>query len=192
VSEQPSSEVWLVRHGETEWSRSGRHTSRTDLPLTTAGEEAATRLANVLSGQTFALVLTSPRQRALRTAVLAGFPQAEPTDDLVEWDYGRYEGLTTVQIRKERPEWEIWTDGAPEGESPDQVQARVDRVIARCRSIEGRCLLFAHGHVLRTLAARWIEQSVALGEHLPLDTARVSVLSTDRGSPTLDRWNAEH
>jgi broad specificity phosphatase PhoE len=189
--DQAAPEVWLVRHGETEWSRSGRHTGRTDLPLTTEGEAAAGRLVEVLHAQTFALALSSPLQRAQRTAALAGFPDVELTDDLVEWDYGRYEGLTRDEIRSEHPGWEIWTHGGPEGESPEQVQARVDRVIERCRAVEGRCLLFAHGHVLRALAARWIEHPVTLGEYLRLDTSRVSVLSIDRGTPVLDRWNSE-
>jgi broad specificity phosphatase PhoE len=187
-------EVWLVRHGETEWSRSGRHTGTTDLPLTRAGEVAATALRPLLAGTPFDLVLCSPRQRARHTAELAGLadlPTFRIDDDLVEWDYGAYEGRTRVDIHEERPDWSIWSDGAPHGESPDQISNRVDRVIARCRETCGRVLLVAHGHVLRTLAARWIAQPVTVGAHLPLDTAKVCVLSYDRGTPTLDRWNAD-
>lgn len=185
------SEVWLIRHGETEWSRDGRHTGRTDLPLTERGEADAKALSDILRGQAFELVLSSPRQRAMRTATLSGFSDPIVTDDLVEWDYGEYEGITRTEIHQHDPDWSIWEHGAPAGETPDQVRDRVDRVIARCRATTGRCLLFAHGHVLRTLAARWIAQPVSLGEHLPLDTAKISVLSFDRGSPTLDRWNAD-
>lgn len=183
-------EVWLIRHGETEWSRSGRHTGTTDLPLTADGEAEAESLRDMLAGMTFDQVLSSPRQRARRTAELAGLGDVELSDDLVEWDYGDYEGRTRVDITDERPDWSIWTDGAPGGETPDEISARVDRVIAGCRTTGGRCLLLAHGHVLRALAARWIEQPVEVGAHFPLDTGKVCVLSYDRGTPTLDRWNA--
>lgn len=183
-------EVWLIRHGETEWSRSGRHTGTTDLPLTERGEADARKLGDMVAGMSFDLILTSPRQRARRTAELAGITDYEVTEDLVEWNYGEYEGRTRVDIHEERPDWSIWTDGAPGGESPEEIRDRVDRVVARCRDAGGRCLLFAHGHVLRTLSARWIEQPVTVGAYLPLDTAKVCVLSFDRGTPTLDRWNA--
>jgi broad specificity phosphatase PhoE len=185
-------EAWLVRHGQTEWSKAQRHTGLTDLELTDAGETDARELAPTLEKVSFDLVLTSPLKRARHTAALAGFPDAEPTVDLVEWDYGDYEGLTRVQIFDRDPDWSIWTDGCPGGELPPEVSTRVDRVIERCRAARGRTLLFAHGHVLRTLAARWIEQAVGVGEHLPLDTGSVSILSFDRGSPTLARWNAGH
>jgi broad specificity phosphatase PhoE len=193
-SKSPSAvalEVWLIRHGETEWSRDKRHTGRTDLPLTERGEADARALSEVLRALAFDLVLSSPRQRALRTATLAGFANPIVTDDLAEWDYGDYEGITRTAIHEQNPDWSIWTDGAPGGEAPGQVRDRVDRVIARCQATAGRCLLFAHGHVLRTLAACWLDQPVSLGEHLPLDTAKISVLGFDRGSPTLDRWNAD-
>jgi broad specificity phosphatase PhoE len=189
-NETPEPEVWLIRHGETEWSRSGQHTGVTDLPMTEAGEAAASALRAILGGTTFDLVLCSPRQRALRTAELAGFTVTHTEVDLAEWNYGDYEGRTRIDILDERPDWSIWTDGAPNGETPDQISARVDRVIAKCRAANGRVLLFAHGHVLRTLAARWIAQPVTVGAHLPLDTAKVCVLAYDRGVPTLDRWNA--
>ncbi|MBA3233069.1 MAG: histidine phosphatase family protein [Propionibacteriales bacterium] len=184
-------EVWLVRHGETEWSKSGRHTGATDLPLTPVGESAARSLRPLLTQTSFARVLCSPRQRARQTAELAGIAEPEIHHDLVEWDYGDYEGRTRVDIQDERPGWSIWTDGAPQGESPEDISSRVDRVIATCRRVDGRVLLLAHGHVLRTLAARWIEQPATVGAHLPLDTAKVCVLSYDRGTPTLDRWNAD-
>ena len=189
-SETSDPEVWLIRHGETEWSLSGQHTGITDLAMTETGEAAAKALRDILAGTSFDLILCSPRQRARRTAELAGFDHVHIEQDLVEWDYGDYEGRTRAAIHEDRPDWSIWTDGAPNGETPAQVQARVDRVIGKCRAAGGRALLFSHGHLLRTLAARWIAQPVAVGAHLPLDTAKVSVLAYDRGIPTLDRWNA--
>ena len=183
-------EVWLVRHGETEWSKAGRHTSRTDLPLLPEGEAAAEALAPRLRDVDFALVLVSPRQRAVRTADLAGLRGYRIEPDLVEWDYGRYEGLTRVEIRKDDPDWSIWDAGAPAGESPADIANRVDRVIKQIRSVNGRVLLVAHGHILRALSVRWIAQPVDLGENLPLDTAKICVLSTDRGTPTIETWNA--
>jgi broad specificity phosphatase PhoE len=188
--EPESSEVWIVRHGETEWSKSGQHTGTTDLPLTPKGEQDAVALAPALAGVHFDLVLCSPRQRARRTAELAGIHSPDLTDDLAEWDYGDYEGRTRLDIQADRPEWSVWTDGCPGGESPEQVSQRVDRVIARVHDTEGRVLLFAHGHILRALAARWLTQPVALGAHLELVTGRVSVLGHDRGTPTLELWNA--
>ena len=190
VADEAEPEVWLIRHGETEWSRSGRHTGVTDLPMTESGEESARSLRDLLADVSFDLVLCSPRRRARRTAELAGFTDVDIEDDLVEWDYGDYEGRTRVDIHEERAEWSVWNDGAPGGETPPQMSARVDRVIARCRAAEGRVLLFSHGHLLRSLAARWIAQPVSVGAHLPLDTAKVCVLGYDRGLPTLNRWNA--
>ncbi len=184
-------EVWLVRHGETEWSKSGQHTGTTDLPLTSDGEKAAQALRPLLTSTPFDLVLCSPRQRARHTADLAGVTDLQIEDDLVEWNYGDYEGRTRIDIQQDRPDWSIWTDGAPNGESPDEIGRRVDTVIATCRANGGRVLLIAHGHVLRTFAARWIQQPVTVGAHLPLDTAKLSVLSYDRGTPTIDRWNAD-
>ena len=183
-------EVWLVRHGETEWSSLGQHTGLTDVPLTAGGERQAAALRDRLASVRFDLVLTSPLQRARRTAELAGFPDAEVVDDLVEWNYGDYEGRTTVAVHEESPEWYLWTDGAPGGESPSDVAARVNRVIARCRATQARCLIFAHGHSLRSLSARWVEQPIELGAHLDLHTARVSILADDRGIPTIERWNS--
>ena len=183
-------EVWLVRHGETEWSNQHKHTGLTDVPLTARGEQKAAELRPRLADLPFDLVLTSPLQRARHTAELAGYADAEATADLVEWDYGEYEGRTSAAVHRERPDWYLWTDGAPGGETPEDMIARVERVIERCRATGGRCLLFAHGHVLRSLAARWVAQPIELGAHLDLETARVSILADDRGIPTIERWNS--
>ncbi len=176
VSDSPAAgpRVWLVRHGETEWSRAHRHTSVTDLPLTEAGEQTAVALRERLAGQTFARVLTSPRVRARRTAELAGFPDARVDEDLVEWDYGDFEGMSTARIRETVPGWTIWTHASPGGESADAVAARLDRLIARVRAVDGDVLLFSHGHALRALAARWLGQPVSAGAWFLPDTATVS------------------
>lgn len=188
--EDPTQEMWLVRHGETEWSRDHRHTSRTDLPLTEKGIEVAGTLKDRLAGSEFELVLTSPRQRARRTAELAGFgAEARNDDDLVEWEYGDYEGITTQEIRKTVPEWTVWTHGAPGGESAAHVTERLDRVVARVRESGGRTLVFGHGHALRALAARWIEQPVQTGRFLRLDTATICTLGYERDTPVVLRWN---
>jgi probable phosphoglycerate mutase len=190
--EQPAEredQVWLVRHGETEWSKSGRHTSTTDLPLTAEGEQIAAELKKRLTGEQFDLVLTSPRQRARRTAVLAGFGDAVVDDDLVEWNYGDYEGITTAEIRKKVPGWTVWDDPVPNGESPEQVAARLDRVIQRIAAVDGDVLIFGHSHALRALTARWLELDVTEGRHFVLGTATVSVLGWERGSPAINRWN---
>lgn len=179
-----------MRHGPTEWSRDHRHTSVTDLPLLPEGEEAARDLAPRLSGTRFAAVLTSPRTRARRTAELAGFPDAETDEDLAEWAYGDYEGVTTEQIRESVPGWTVWTHPCPGGESAAQVAARLDRVVARVRSLDGPVLLFGHGHALRVLAARWLGLEAADGRHLRLDTATVSVLGHERETPVVQRWNS--
>lgn len=184
------SELWLVRHGQTEWSRDGRHTSTTDLPLLPEGEEVAAGLRERLADVDFAQVLTSPRLRARRTAELAGFADAEVDADLVEWDYGDYEGITTPQIRESVPGWTIWSHPCPGGESAEAVGARLDRVVARARAVEGRTLAVAHGHSLRALAARWLALPVSEGRLLRLDTSTVSVLGFERESPVVLRWNA--
>jgi len=186
-----SDEVWLVRHGETEWSRDGKHTSHTDLDLTGDGVEVAQRLRNRLSGTSFDLVLTSPLLRATHTAELAGFPDAVPEPDLVEWDYGDYEGLTTDEIRETVPDWTIWSHGARRGETEDAITQRLDRVVQRLVSQQGRCLLFGHGHSLRALAARWLELPVTEGARLYLQTATVSVLGYERETRVLVSWNAD-
>ena len=183
-------EVWLVRHGETEWSRDGRHTSTTDLPLTSDGETVAKGLQDRLDDTSFALVLTSPRDRARETARLAGHPEATVDPDLAEWDYGDLEGLTTEEIRERLPDWTIWRGPVPGGESADEVSDRLDRVVARCRETTGRVLLFGHGHSLRALSARWLGLPVYDGRLLKLDTATVSVLGYERDTPVVLRWNS--
>jgi probable phosphoglycerate mutase len=183
-------DVWLIRHGETEWSRAGRHTGRTDVELTALGRERASALAPRLAAVGFALVLTSPLRRAAETCALAGLADAAvDDDDLVEWDYGDYEGRTTETIREARPGWTLWADGVPGGETAAAVAARADRVIARCRGVEGPCALFAHGHVLRVLAARWLDQPPQAGGFYALDPASVSVLGWEREQPVIRRWN---
>ena len=179
----------MVRHGETEWSRSGRHTGTTDLPLTPAGEAAARALRPRLAGMTLARVLTSPLERARRTAALAGFENAVPDPRLAEWDYGEYEGVTTPEIRRSVPGWTIWTHGAPGGETAAQVAARLDAVIADIRATDGPVLVFSHGHALRALAARWLGLPVADGRLFMLDTGTVSVLGYEHDEPAVRRWN---
>jgi broad specificity phosphatase PhoE len=191
LEQEIEDQLWLVRHGETEWSRSGQHTSTTDLPLTEAGEAAARRLRQSLAGHEFAQVLTSPRQRAIRTAELAGFADAQVDEDLVEWAYGDYEGLTTAQIRENVPDWSIWTHVSPGGETADQVAERLDRVVAKARAVEGKTLVFAHGHSLRALTARWLGLDVAEGQRFVLDTSTISMLGVDRGTQVVRRWNVE-
>ena len=183
-------EVWLVRHGETEWSRDHRHTSTTDLPLTDVGEQVAAGLASRLADESFELVLASPRRRALHTAELSGHPHPEVTDDLVEWDYGDYEGVTTAEIRETVPGWTVWTHPVPGGESSAQVSDRLDRVVRRLAAVPGRALVFGHGHALRALAARWLGLEVADGRLLRLDTATVSVLGHERETRVVLRWNS--
>jgi broad specificity phosphatase PhoE len=183
-------EVVLVRHGETEWSRSGQHTGTTDIPLTDAGRAQAERLRAELEGRDFARVLTSPLGRAMETCRLAGLAdRAEVTDDLREWDYGEYEGITTPQIRERRPDWNLWRDGCPGGETADQVGARADRLIEPLRGLDGDAALFAHGHVLRVLAARWVGLPPEDGARLALSTATVSVLGWERETPVIRLWN---
>jgi probable phosphoglycerate mutase len=183
-------EVVLVRHGETEWSRTGRHTGRTDIPLTQRGRREAQAVGAGLRDRQFALVLTSPLERAAETCRLAGFGgRAVQRDELMEWDYGAYEGRKTVDIRKERPGWTLWRDGVPDGETAAQVGARVDRVIAELRSIDGDVLLFAHGHLLRVLAARWLGLKSDAGRLFALDPATISTLGSERETPVIRLWN---
>jgi broad specificity phosphatase PhoE len=182
-------EVVLVRHGETEWSRALRHTGRTDVPLTEAGKAQAELVGEALRGREFALVLASPLRRALETARLAGLPGAQPRDDLMEWDYGDYEGRLTAEIRREVPDWTIWRSGAPNGESPAQVGARADRVLEEVRSAGGDVLVFAHGHLLRALAARWLQLAPSEGRLFALDPATLSTLGHERESPVIRTWN---
>ena len=182
--------VWLVRHGETDWSRRRLHTSVTDVPLTEIGVGAARELGAKLAGRSFALVLTSPRLRARRTAELAGFPDAFSEDDLAEWAYGEYEGISTAEIRRTVPGWTIWSHPAPGGETPEQMRDRVDHVIARVRAVDGDSLLFGHAHSLRALAARWLGEDVRDGRLYRLDTGTLSVLGFERETPVIERWNA--
>ncbi|MER6564088.1 histidine phosphatase family protein [Streptomyces sp. NPDC001027] len=190
-------DLLLVRHGETEWSRSGQHTSWTDLPLTAHGEEQAKSLVPLLSGRTFALALASPLHRATHTARLAGVPGVVPEPDLHEWDYGGYEGVTTVDIHRTRPTWDLWTDGVPPGpqghpgESPDEVGRRADRVLERVGPAlaRGDVVLVAHSHFLRVLTARRLGLPPVEGRLFQLATATVSRLSTEHGRPVIAEWN---
>ena len=183
-------ELWIIRHGETEWSRDGLHTSHTELELTAEGEEVARRLAERLEGVEFDLVLSSPRLRARRTAELAGFTDVQLDEDLTEWDYGDYEGLTTPEIRETVPGWTVWKDPCPGGETAEQVSQRLDRVVTKVRADGGRVLVFSHGHASRALAARWLDQPVQEGRLFKLDTATISVLAYERESPAVARWNS--
>ena len=193
-------ELLLVRHGETEWTLARRHTSYTDLPLTANGEEQARAVAAVLARHTITLTLTSPLQRARRTAELAGLRHAQIEPNLHEWDYGGYEGLTSSDIRSRRPGWTLWTDGVAtgpdhhRGETPQQVGARADRVLARIRpllddSAPGDVVLVAHGHLLRVLTARWLGLAADGGRYFRLDTGTLSLLGTEHGEPVINRWN---
>lgn len=183
-------EIVVVRHAETEWSRDGRHTGRTDVPLTERGRAKARELGPALAGREFGLVLTSPLERAAETCRLAGFGErAEMRDELVEWDYGEYEGRKTVEIRERRPGWTLWRDGVPGGETSDEVASRVDRVIAELRSASGDALVFSHGHLLRVLAARWIGLDASAGRLLALDAGSVCLLGYERETAVVRRWN---
>jgi probable phosphoglycerate mutase len=183
--------IVVVRHGETEWSANGKHTSRTDLALTERGRERALALASVLAEWSFSLVLTSPLRRARETCELAGLGEAaELCEDLREWDYGDYEGLTTPEIRVERPDWSLWRDGCPGGEMPDQVGERADRALARLRSADGDAVAFAHGHILRVLTGRWLGMPTAAGARFALAAGGVGELGFERETEVLRRWNA--
>jgi broad specificity phosphatase PhoE len=183
-----SSRVWLMRHGETAWSLSGQHTSRTDLPLTEQGESRAVALGKALAGRKFARVFSSPMLRARETCRLAGYTP-EITEDLHEWDYGAYEGLTTGEIQKTAPGWTIWTGAVPGGESIAQVSARADRVVAMALAAEGDVACFSHGHMLRVLASRWLELEPDSGRLLALSTGSVSVLDWEHTTRVLQSWN---
>ena len=192
LHDNPLGTVILVRHGETAWSKSGQHTSVTDLPLTPVGEEAAKKLRKVLALQDFRLVLSSPRQRATRTCELAGLAsRMEVSNDLAEWFYGDYEGLTTSQIREKAPGWTVFTQPCPGGETAEQVATRLDRVIARIRQAGGTSVVFAHGHCLRVFAARWLELPPNEARHFVLQTATLSELGYERETPVVHRWNAD-
>jgi len=186
----PDREIVLVRHAETEWSREGRHTGRSDIPLTDRGRASARALAGRLRGRSFALVLVSPLRRARETCELCGLgAQAQERAELMEWDYGDYDGLTTAEILGRRPGWELWRDGCPGGETPALVGARADRVIAELAGVAGDVALFSHGHMLRVLGARWIELAPAEGARLGLSTAALCALGYERETAVLSRWN---
>jgi len=188
---EPKQEIWLMRHGETEWSASGAHTSRTDLPLLPSGIKQAEELKIKLHGRKFALVLVSPMQRARETCRLAGYADhAEIIEDLMEWDYGLYEGRSTAQIRQDRPNWSLWRDGVLQGESVDHVGMRVKRIINRCAQVDGDVALFAHGHVLRILTAVWLDLPPADGKLFALNTATISVLGYEHEYKVIRRWNS--
>jgi broad specificity phosphatase PhoE len=182
--------IHLVRHGETEWARSGRHTGRTDVPLTEFGRRQAIAIRRKLAGRSFALVLSSPLSRALETARLAGFgDRVEVDPDLREWDYGVYEGRSSAEIRESIPGWSVWTHPIEEGETVDQVGRRADRVIERLQATDGDIVLFGHGHQLRILTARWLGLPPATGRAFALSTATVSVLGWERETPVIEAWN---
>jgi broad specificity phosphatase PhoE len=185
-----AAEIVLIRHGETEWSRMLRHTGRTDVPLTPLGRRQAELVGEALAGRQFALVLTSPLERARETCSLAGFGRrAQSRDDLAEWDYGDFEGRTTAEIREELPSWTLFGDGVPNGESVEQVGERADRILAEAAGTEGDVLLFAHGHILRVLAARWLGLEPRDGRLFALDPATLSALGHEREQPVLRVWN---
>ncbi|HEY1688121.1 MAG TPA: histidine phosphatase family protein [Solirubrobacteraceae bacterium] len=189
MSSEPG-EILLVRHAETEWTKSGQHTGRTDIPLTETGREAARALAPQLAHRDFAAVLVSLLQRARETSELCGLSgQAEPLPELMEWDYGDYEGLTSAQIAEQRPGWSLWRDGCPAGERAADVGERADAVIARLDAIRGDVAIFSHGHMLRVLGARWIELDPACGARLLLSPGGLSVLGHEHGARALGRWN---
>lgn len=186
----PTNRVVLVRHGETEWTKSGQHTGRQDIPLTEEGRRQASLLRARLGPWSFARVWTSPLSRALDTCTLAGLgDRAEADPDLMEWDYGTYEGRKRPDILREAPGWSLWRDGCPGGEKPEQIGARADRILARVRAVDGDVALFAHGHVLRVITARWLGQPVAFGAHIALSTASVSTLGQENTTDALWLWN---
>jgi broad specificity phosphatase PhoE len=186
----PKHQLWLIRHGETEWSRSGAHTGRTDLPLTERGKQRAESVGRLLHGRPFSLVLTSPLQRARETCRLAGYGgQAIIDNDLQEWDYGDYEGRSSADIQKRRPGWDLWKDGVVNGETVEQVAARAQRVIHRTLDVDGDCALFAHGHILRILAACWLHLPPNAGSLFALDTATISTLGWEHDTHVIRQWN---
>jgi probable phosphoglycerate mutase len=190
VNEKRTPRVFIIRHGETDWSLNGRHTGRTDIGLTEHGRELASRLGKFLEPEHFSLVLTSPLTRAGETCRLAGFGERAVADpDLEEWDYGDYEGLTRSEIEDRNPGWVVFRDGCPGGERPEDVRERVDRVIARIRAAQGDVCAFTHGHLLRVLGVRWIDLPVTAGRNVAATTASVGVLTFHYGMPVIQRWN---
>ena len=192
MSESKLPQIWLARHGETTWSLSGQHTGRTDLPLTERGQKNAELLGKRLARRSFPAVFTSPLQRARRTCEIAGSADSARVEpDLVEWDYGEYEGLTTAQILQRRPDWNLFRDGCPGGESVAQISARADRAVSKLRAANGDVLVFSSGHILRVIAARWLGMPASAGEHFALDTATLSVLGYlhNLAEPAIRLWN---
>ncbi len=188
--QEPGPEIWIIRHGETEWSRTGRHTGRTDVPLTAVGARQAAALHQLLDGRRFALVLSSPLARAWETCRLAGYADvAQPTDDLLEWDYGAHEGRTSAEIQREQPGWTIWSGGVPGGETLEDVGRRAGRVIERAVEARGDVALFAHGHVLRILTACWLGLSPGNGRLFALGTASIGVLGRESANRVIRSWN---
>lgn len=190
MSDARPQQVVLIRHGETEWSRDGKHTSHTDIPLTEGGRRQAIALGDRLRRRRFARAMTSPLARALETCRLAGYGEvAERRRELVEWDYGEYEGRTTIDIRRDRPGWSLWLDGTPGGETAAEVGERVDRIVEEIRAIPGDVAVFGHGHLLRVLGARWVDLDPAEGRALALEPASISILGFERGTPVIALWN---
>jgi broad specificity phosphatase PhoE len=182
--------VWLLRHGATEWTDEGRHTGREDVPLSEVGRDQARRAGRYLADRPMTHVFVSPQTRALETCRLAGFgDRAQRREELVEWDYGDYEGMTDEETQRAHPGWDLFRDGCPGGERPDQVAARVDRLLETVRGTDGTCLLVGHGKSLRALAARWVQRDVALGSVLPMDPAAISLLGHESAGPLLQLWN---
>jgi broad specificity phosphatase PhoE len=194
-ADRPVPALVIVRHGQTEWSRTGKHTGRTDLPLTPTGEQqarsAGATIRAVLADQPPALVLSSPRQRAWHTAELAGYPPDELTEDAAEWDYGELEGLTSAEIAERYPDWSIWTGPVPGGENSEQVSARIDRLLHRAVAVGGPVLVFSHGHASRCLAARWLTEPVGSGQHYRLDTGGLGTLGYEHRRPIILQWNLD-
>ena len=190
--DESEQKVYVVRHGETEWSINGKHTGVTDIPLTENGRNQVKCLQPVLANEVFALVLTSPLHRARETCKLSGLEEkAEVEPNLVEWNYGEYEGVTSKEIHKTVPGWLVFNDGAPGGETPEQIGARADRVIQRVRAVQGNVALFAHGHIFRVLVARWLDLPATAGRNFLLDTGTLNILSYYRGYPAVKIWNAQ-
>ena len=188
-----ATEIWLIRHGETEWSKSGAHTGRTDIPLTDEGRRRARELRGALAGHRFSVVLVSPMQRARETCALAGFGDVAQIDpNLCEWNYGDYEGKSTAQIRQQRPNWNLWKDGVVNGETVEQVGARAQAVIARVKPVEGEVALFAHGHILRILTACWLGLRPDAGRLFALDTGSMSTLGFERDTQVISKWNQSY
>jgi broad specificity phosphatase PhoE len=184
-------ELWLCRHGETDWSKTGQHTGRTDITLTENGEAQARALGGLLATVQFTKVLCSPRIRARRTAELSGQNDYQVIDELAEWDYGQLEGRTTAEIRQDFPDWSIWDGPWPGGESLKQVSRRADNTLSACRPLSGRVAIFAHGHILRVLAARWLELDASCGRLFSLSTGSLSVLGFEHARPVIQSWNRQ-